>query len=187
MTLAISVDSRFSHANWGASVGGVSFPLLADFHPKGAVAHAYGLYNEERGLAFRATVIIDAGGTIRHIEKVGSARDMDALAAQCEAINAKHGGSAKGLSAAPGVRGENILYVRNSCGPSNATLLARENLHLQQAVTLVNVSENPAAMGKLKEATGKEQVPCLVSGGQPLLEAADIVRHLTTQATGMWL
>ena len=30
--LGVSVDSVFCHANWAASMGGVSFPLLADFH-----------------------------------------------------------------------------------------------------------------------------------------------------------
>ena len=185
VTLGISVDSIFSHANWGASVGGVSFPLLADFHPKGAVAQSFGLYNEERGITFRATVIIDAGGTIRHIEQVASGRDMDALAEKCAAINAEHGAGAQGQPPAPGVSGDNVLYVRNGCGPSRSVMLARENLHLQDAVKLVNVSEKPQELGRLKDATGAEQVPCLIRDGKPMLEAADIVKHLSAQATGM--
>ena len=96
------MDSVFSHANWAAGIGGVSFPLLADFHPKGAVAQSYGLYNDEAGITFRATVLIDAGGTIRHIEKVTSARDMAALAGRCEALHASYEGEPKGLPAAPG-------------------------------------------------------------------------------------
>lgn len=180
------MDSIFSHANWGAGIGGVSFPLLADFHPKGAVAESYGLYNDERGITFRATVIIDAGGTIRHIEKVATGRDMAALAAQCEEVNAAHGSGAKGLPAAPGLSGENVLYVKNNCGPSRATQLARENLHLQSGVSLHYVDRDAAAKARLKELTGSEQSPCLVVDGKAIQESADIVRHLTTQATGYW-
>ncbi len=50
---------------WAESLGGVGFPLLADFHPKGAVAKAYGIYNGERGIAGRASFVIDRGGVIR--------------------------------------------------------------------------------------------------------------------------
>lgn len=39
--------------------------LLTDFHPKGKVARLYGLYNEERGTANRAVVIIDTKGIVR--------------------------------------------------------------------------------------------------------------------------
>src|SRR6266850_645006 len=38
--LGISVDSIYSHGAW-AAVRGITFPLLADFHPKGAVAQSY--------------------------------------------------------------------------------------------------------------------------------------------------
>ena len=36
--LGISVDSKESHENWAKSLGGVSFPLLQDYHPKGAMS-----------------------------------------------------------------------------------------------------------------------------------------------------
>jgi alkyl hydroperoxide reductase subunit AhpC len=39
--------------------------LLSDFHPKGAMAQAYGAYIEERGHANRSVVIVDAEGTVR--------------------------------------------------------------------------------------------------------------------------
>ena len=40
--LGVSIDSIYSHASWGSDLGGVSFPLLSDFEPKGAVARSYG-------------------------------------------------------------------------------------------------------------------------------------------------
>lgn len=186
MTLGISVDSVFSHGNWGASIGGISFPLLSDFNPKGKVAQSFGVYNEERGITFRATVLIDAGGTIRHIETVSSGRDMAALAAQCEAINNDYAGNTGGLPAAPGISGDPVLYVKNQCGPSRATLIARENLHLQSRIAVHNVDEDAAAKSRLEALSGSAQAPCLVVDGKPMLEAGDIVRHLVTQATGFW-
>jgi hypothetical protein len=35
-------------------------------------------------------------------------------------------------------------------------------------------------MSKLKELTGKDQAPCLVVGGKPILESDDITKHLVT-------
>jgi peroxiredoxin len=61
--VAISVDSLYSHGAW-AAVRGLTFPLLADFHPKGAVARDYAVWREPDGFSERALYVIDAGGTI---------------------------------------------------------------------------------------------------------------------------
>jgi peroxiredoxin len=62
--LAISVDSIYSHGAW-AAVRGLNFPLLADFHSKGAVAQLYGVYRENDGFSERALYIVDTSGIIR--------------------------------------------------------------------------------------------------------------------------
>ena len=64
--LGVSVDSRFSHENWAKSLGGISFWLLQDFHPKGDMAKKYGVYLEDKGITDRATVIIDKQGVVRY-------------------------------------------------------------------------------------------------------------------------
>ena len=64
--LGVSVDSRFSHENWAKSLGGISFLLLQDFHPKGDMARKYGVYLEDKGITDRATVIIDKRGSVRY-------------------------------------------------------------------------------------------------------------------------
>ena len=46
--LGVSIDSKHSHKNWAESLGGVSYPLLQDFHPKGAMAISYGNYLENK-------------------------------------------------------------------------------------------------------------------------------------------
>ena len=53
----VSVDSAFSHKAFQQHLG-VSFPLLADFEPKGEVARRYGAYIDERGHNQRALVMI---------------------------------------------------------------------------------------------------------------------------------
>ena len=60
----VSVDSSFAHAAFQRELG-ISIPLLADFHPKGEVAKRFGVYNEERGVARRALVMIDPDGVVQ--------------------------------------------------------------------------------------------------------------------------
>ena len=48
-TLAISVGPPPTHKVW-ATESGFTFPVLSDFWPHGAVAQAYGVFNDERGL-----------------------------------------------------------------------------------------------------------------------------------------
>lgn len=62
-TLAVSVDSSPVHKKW-ADEQGYTFPLLADFWPHGEVARAYGVLQEDLGLALRGTFIIDKQGRV---------------------------------------------------------------------------------------------------------------------------
>ena len=70
--LAVSVDSIYSHGAW-AAVRGLSFPLLADFQPKGEVARMYGVYRGGDGTSDRALFVIDGQGVIRwsYVSPVG--------------------------------------------------------------------------------------------------------------------
>jgi len=87
--LGVSIDSRFSHDNWAKSLGGVSFPLLQDFHPKGDVAKKYGAYLEDKGITDRATVIIDKQGVVRYSVAVTPAgeRNPKELLAECQKVD----------------------------------------------------------------------------------------------------
>lgn len=68
--LAISCDSIACHIAWAKSIGGISFPLMSDFHPHGKVCQQYGVLSS-RGYAERVIVVIDSKGIIRHIDNVG--------------------------------------------------------------------------------------------------------------------
>ena len=78
VTLAISVDSTAVHAQW-AKEQSYTFPLLADFWPHGAVAKAYGVFDEASGLAVRGTFIVDKRGTVAYkvVNAIPDARDQD--------------------------------------------------------------------------------------------------------------
>ena len=75
--LGVSVDTPFSLKAW-AEVEGYQFPLLSDFWPHGEVARAYGVFNEDAGLAVRGTFLIDKDGVVRFAEvnAPGEARDQ---------------------------------------------------------------------------------------------------------------
>jgi len=66
--LGISVDSRWSHAAFRERLG-IQIPLLADFHPKGAVADAYGAYLPDYGTANRSLVLVDENGVVRWVHE----------------------------------------------------------------------------------------------------------------------
>ena len=61
--LAISVDGKWCHATYREQRN-LSFPLLADFEPKGNVARKYGVYNEQSGESERALFLIDKESVI---------------------------------------------------------------------------------------------------------------------------
>ena len=78
--LGISVDSLWSHKTFAAQQG-ITYPLLADFNPKGDVAAKYGVYLPEKGFAARTAFIIGKDGKIKEIvaSDVPVARDIAKL------------------------------------------------------------------------------------------------------------
>ena len=64
--LGISVDNVWCHQAFSKDRR-LSYPLLADFEPKGAVARAYGVYREQDGLCERALFLIDPEGVVRWV------------------------------------------------------------------------------------------------------------------------
>ena len=60
--LGISGDTPFSHAEYHKRHA-LPFPLLSDVHR--SVIQAYGVWDEERNVAYRSTVIVDRDGRVR--------------------------------------------------------------------------------------------------------------------------
>ena len=59
------MDSRPSLNQFSGGLGNLTFPLLADFWPHGAVGQAYGVFNDERGNDARSVFIVDREGVIQ--------------------------------------------------------------------------------------------------------------------------
>jgi peroxiredoxin len=59
----VSVDSTACHTAFRERLG-LTFPLLADFHPKGEVCRAYGTYLDDWGHSNRSLVLVDGDGSV---------------------------------------------------------------------------------------------------------------------------
>jgi peroxiredoxin len=79
----VSVDSVPANSHWAKELG-VTFPLLSDFHRK--VSADYGILNAERGIANRATFVVDKEGKIAHIEEGKTAIDPSGAMQACSRL-----------------------------------------------------------------------------------------------------
>lgn len=69
------------------------------------------------------------------------------------------------------------LYIRPTC-PYCAKVL---NFMAEKGIELPlrDITQDPAARGRLVEVGGKQQVPCLFIDGKPLYESDDIIAYLS--------
>jgi mycoredoxin-dependent peroxiredoxin len=76
--VAASVDSMYAQRAF-ADQQGLDFPLLADFWPHGDTARAYGVFDEQRGVALRGSFLVDTAGAVRWtvVHAIPDARDME--------------------------------------------------------------------------------------------------------------
>jgi peroxiredoxin len=76
--LGVSVDTKHALRVF-AEQEGLGFDLLSDFWPHGAVAQAYDVFLPERGMATRATFVIDREGIVRwsQVNHPGATRDPE--------------------------------------------------------------------------------------------------------------
>lgn len=82
--LAVSTDHKYALRSFADSEG-LSFDLLSDFWPHGAISTQFGVFDDERGFAGRGTFFIDSRGVLRSVvsSEPGEAREfgkyLDAL------------------------------------------------------------------------------------------------------------
>jgi len=86
--LGISVDSSWSHAAFSHDRH-LSYPLLADFNPKGEVARDYGVYRDEDGTAGRALFVLDRQLQVAwsHLSPVAVSPGVDGALQAVEALS----------------------------------------------------------------------------------------------------
>lgn len=81
--VGISVDNVWAVQAWAENKG-ITFPLLCDFHPKGAVAEQYGVMRDD-GVSERALFVVGPEGIIQYsyvspiAENPGVSRLFEAL------------------------------------------------------------------------------------------------------------
>jgi peroxiredoxin len=83
----VSTDNTPSQKRFAEDLK-VSFPMLSDFATR-KVSKDYGLLNAERGIANRATFVIDKEGRIQHIEEGSGAIDVTGAANACARLAKK--------------------------------------------------------------------------------------------------
>jgi peroxiredoxin len=86
--VGISVDGLDTHLSFAKSLN-LAFPLLSDDDPVGAVASAYGVYNEDDGLSERALFVLDGRGIVhwRSISPRGINPGMDGILSALESLD----------------------------------------------------------------------------------------------------
>jgi peroxiredoxin len=86
--LGISVDGVWCHLAF-ARDRKLTYPLLADFEPKGEVSRAYGAYREAEGTSARALFVIDRNGVIdwSYVSPVGVNPGVDGVLRALESLS----------------------------------------------------------------------------------------------------
>ena len=81
----ISVDSKPTHLAYAEKIGVKSYPILADFHPKGDVGRKYGVYLEDKGIDARATVVVGRDGKVKWVKvnDLGAQRENAEILSAC--------------------------------------------------------------------------------------------------------
>ncbi|HET7474517.1 MAG TPA: peroxiredoxin [Dermatophilaceae bacterium] len=87
--LACSVDHMFTQRAY-ADAQGLTFAVLSDFWPHGAVASSYGVFDERAGAARRGTFLIDVDQVVRWnvVNGIGQARDFQGYLSALSSLRA---------------------------------------------------------------------------------------------------
>lgn len=93
---AVSTDSEFVHKAWAdatPTIGALDYHMLSD--KTHVLSHFFDVYEEESGMAFRGTFVVDPQGIIRtaEIHDMGIGRSADELVRKLQAAKfvAEHG------------------------------------------------------------------------------------------------
>lgn len=158
--LGISIDHVPCLKAWAESLGGISYPLLSDFWPHGAVAQRYGVLRGD-GRSERALFVIDKAGIVRYVD----VHDIDQPPDNANVFtvlrelepHASAPVQVKVVKAAPapapaGGPHEVVMYCRPGCIDCR---LARRFLEQNGvAFTEINVLATPGAEARVRQWTG---------------------------------
>jgi glutaredoxin len=147
---------------WAESLGGVSYPLLSDFWPHGAVGQKYGVLREE-GYTERALFVVDKEGIVRYVDvhDIDDQPDNEAIfeilrQLEPDAVIPERAEGVPTVEAeTPSMASESrsvVLYCRPGCIDCR---LARRFLERNGvAYTEINVRATPGAEARVRKWTG---------------------------------
>ena len=85
--VGISTDNLPTLSHWAQELK-LTYSLASDFS-KREVARAYGVLNDQYGIANRATFVVGPDGRIENIDEGTAALDPDGAATACKRIRSK--------------------------------------------------------------------------------------------------
>ncbi len=162
--LGISVDHVPTLKAWAESLGGISYPLLSDFWPHGAVAQKYGAFREEEGRSERALFVVDKRGIVRYVDihDIDDLPDNDVIYGvlrelEPDAVIPEKPAEAEQPAEEQSARQKSVmLYCRPGCIDCR---LARRFLDRNSVPYVeVNVRATPSAEAQVREWTGGDLV-----------------------------
>ena len=182
--LGLSVDSAPCLKAWAESLGGITYPLLSDFYPHGAVSDLYGVLRGE-GYTERALFIIDKEGLVRYMDVHDIAQQPDnevifeVLAElEPEAAAAQKAAEAAAPEPEP-VKAAVVMYCTPWCGDCRRARAWLAEKGIQYAE--VDISKDRAAAAKVRGwARGFETTPTFDIGGTIIVDfkPAEVARAL---------
>ena len=151
--LGVSIDHVPCLVAWAESLGGISYPLLSDFWPHGAVAKQFGILRED-GFTERALFILDAEGIIRYSEVVdlGTQPDNDELLAKIAELDPTAAKSADKFAGYQLPSGGTVLYCSRFCPDCRKARSWLDSRGI--AYTEVDVNSAPGAGAQVRKWAG---------------------------------
>ncbi len=170
--LGLSVDSVPCLKAWANSLGGITYPLLSDFFPHGAVAKKYGVLRKD-GRSERAIFVLDKQGIIRYIDihDIDLQPDNDELIRvlckmdpQAARWVAEH--PLPGTSVEP--EADVVMYCTSWCPGCRRARLYFESHSIPY--TEIDITRDRAAAGRVRGwADGNETTPTFKIRGQVIV------------------
>lgn len=170
--LGISVDSVPCLNAWAESLGGITYPLLSDFYPHGAVAQKYGVLLPD-GRSERAIFVIDKAGIIQYIDihDIDSQPDNEVLFGVLARLEPQ--AAARWQAAQPGAAPEPQADVVLYCTPW-CPACRRVRAYFQEkriSYVEVDITRDRAAAMRVREwANGYETTPTFNIRGQIIVD-----------------
>jgi glutaredoxin len=156
LVLGVSVDHVPCLKAWAESLGGISYPLLSDFWPHGAVAEKYGVFRRDEGKSERAIFVVDKRGILRYIDihDIDEQPDNDVLLAELRRIDPQAAARAAAAKPASALlpSGDVVMYCTSWCPACRRARRFLEERGVE--FTEIDINAYPEAKSRLRELTG---------------------------------